>query len=351
MTMQADISRAPMSLPRFIAKNRLLVALITVPVLAAVVVSRILGVPFEIDMLSWMLSLLGAVIPAFLIVLMLGRFVHLAVVVRPKRPTQTMIQDVKRVFLDADRMLTGTASLGLFIVFFSAFSYLKFAIPFINPFSWDVTFAEWDRALHFGIDPYRIVMGLIGTPTITTVVNLFYHGWLFLVYFAVLAACYSKADRAKAYTYLVAFVLTWFIGGNVVATLLSSAGPVYYEALGFGGTFAPLVDTLHKFHEISPVMALDVHQMLWDGYVADGRARGISAMPSMHVASSALLMFYAYSWRRWAGHLLAVFCAVIMIGSVMLAWHYAIDGYLGFLIAFLCWKLARWMVARDASSA
>lgn len=350
MTMQVDISRVSMALPRFFAKNRLLLALVMVPVFCAFVVSLKLSVPFEVNMLNWMLSLLGAIVPAFLIVLMLARFVHLALVIRPKRPTQFMLMDAKRVFLDADRMITGTLSLMLFIVFFSAFSFLKFAIPFINPFSWDVTFAEWDRALHFGVDPYRIVMGFIGTPLVTTVVNAFYHGWLFLVYFAVLAACYTKVDRVKAYTYLVAFVLTWFIGGTVVATLLSSAGPVYYQALGFGTTFTPLLDTLQEYNQVSPVWALNVHEMLWEGYVADGQARGISAMPSMHVASSALLMFYAYSWKRWAGHLMAVFCMVIMIGSVMLAWHYAIDGYLGFLIAIICWKTARILVARDAAT-
>ena len=350
MTMQADVSRASLAVPRFVAKNRMLLALVMVPVICAFAVSLKLGVPFEVNMLSWMFSLLGAIIPAFLIVLMLARFAHLAIVVRPKRPALVMMTDVKRVFFDTDRMITGTVSLMLFIVFFSAFSYLKFAIPFINPFSWDVTFAEWDRALHFGVDPYQMVMGSIGTPTATTVVNAFYHGWLFLVYFGVLAACYTKVDRAKAYTYLVAFVLTWFIGGNVLATLLSSAGPVYYEALGFGSTFTPLLDTLNEFNQVSPVWALNVHEMLWEGYVADGRARGISAMPSMHVASSALLMFYAYSWKRWAGHLMAVFFIVIMIGSVMLAWHYAIDGYLGFVIAIICWKIARLLVARDAAT-
>lgn len=350
MTMQAEISKAPLAWPRFVAKNRLLAVLIAVPVLAAALISQMLGVPFKVNMLGAMLTLLGAIIPAFLILLMLGRFVYLAVVVRPKRPIQTMLGDVKRIFLDADRMATGTVSLLLFIIFVSAFSYLKFAIPFINPFSWDVTFAQWDRALHFGTDPYRVVMGLIGTPTVTTVVNAFYHGWLFVIYFAVLAACYTKVDRAKAYTYLVAFVLAWFLGGNVLAALLSSAGPVYYEALGLGSDFSPLLVMLSEFHEVSPVWALDVHAMLWEGYVADGRAQGIAAMPSMHVASSALVMFYAYSWKRWAGHLMAGFCAVIMVGSVMLAWHYAIDGYVGFLVAVVCWKMARWMVGRDAAT-
>lgn len=347
MTMQADFTRSGLSLPRFVTRNRMLFALVVVPVVVSLLLSRSSGVPFEINSLGWMMVLLGAVIPAYLIVLMLGRFLHLALFVRPKRPAQVMISDVRRVFFDMNRMATGTVSLLLFVVFFSAFSYLKIAIPFISPFVWDVTFAEWDRALHFGVDPYRIVMGLIGTPLVTSAVNAAYHGWLFLCYFTILAACYSKANRANAMTYMIAFMLTWFLGGNVIAALLSSAGPVYYQALGLGDDFVPLMDSLRSFNEVSPVWALGVHDLLWEGYASGERTHGISAMPSMHVASSALMMFFAYGWQRWAGHLMAVFCAVIMIGSVMLAWHYAIDGYLGFLIAWAFWKLSRRIVVRE----
>ena len=89
--------------------------------------------------------------------------------------------------------------------------------------------------------------------------------------------------------------------------------------------------------------------MLWEGYVAEGKARGISAMPSMHVGSTALMMFFAYGWKRWAGHLAAVFVAIIVIGSVMLAWHYAVDAYLGLIAAWACWKSAGRIAAWDAA--
>jgi membrane-associated phospholipid phosphatase len=37
---------------------------------------------------------------------------------------------------------------------------------------------------------------------------------------------------------------------------------------------------------------------------------------------------------------LAVFAAIIAVGSVLLAWHYAVDGYAGAAIALACWWLA-----------
>ncbi|MBU2889022.1 phosphatase PAP2 family protein [Celeribacter halophilus] len=348
MSMQTEHSRSFFwAWPQCLLRNRLLISCVLVTVVAATYVSGLIGVPFEIGTFNSLMALFTVMLPLFLILLLVGRFMYLALVLRPERPIHQMVADVRRIFFDFERMSIGMVALVVFIVFIRTFSYLKYAIPFVNPFSWDVTFAEWDRMLHFGTDPYKIVLDLIGTPMVATGVNAAYHGWLFLLYFSVILACFSRENRATHYRYLTAFVLVWFGGGNVVAMLLSSAGPVYYERLGFGTDFVALTDTLKDYDAVGRIWALDVHEMLWDGYVAEGRARGISAMPSMHVASSVLMMLYAYTYGRWAGRIMAVFVGVIMIGSVMLAWHYAIDGYLGALISVLGWKLAGWMVRKD----
>jgi hypothetical protein len=34
----------------------------------------------------------------------------------------------------------------------------------------------------------------------------------------------------------------------------------------------------------------------------------------------------------------------------MLSWHYAVDGYLGAVIALACWKASGWWVKRSFSS-
>lgn len=51
-------------------------------------------------------------------------------------------------------------------------------------------------------------------------------------------------------TFLCAFFLTWIIGGTILAILLSSVGPVYYEAFGHGDQFLPLMNSLKEFNEI-----------------------------------------------------------------------------------------------------
>jgi hypothetical protein len=43
---------------------------------------------------------------------------------------------------------------------------------------------------------------------------------------------------------------------------------------------------------------------------------------------------------------MTIFAGLILVGSVHLAWHYAVDSYAGILIAVLSWwiagQLARW---------
>jgi hypothetical protein len=70
----------------------------------------------------------------------------------------------------------------------------------------------------------------------------------------------------------------------------------------------------------------------------------------MHVAVSVLMTLYAYRHARWAGRIFLAFTTVIMIGSVALAWHYAVDGYVGAAVALACWQIARRM-NHDTTSA
>ena len=68
--------------------------------------------------------------------------------------------------------------------------------------------------------------------------------------------------------------------------------------------------------------------------------KGISAMPSMHVATSVLFALVAWQTHRKLGIVLTVHAAAVMIGSVHLAWHYALDGYIGALLTYGIWRAA-----------
>ena len=107
---------------------------------------------------------------------------------------------------------------------------------------------------------------------------------------------------------------------------------------------------LNNVSEISPVWALQVQEDLWAGYMNDGVLAGISAMPSMHVATAVLMALYAWTHARWAGFVMAVFAILIMLGSVHLGWHYAVDGYVGALIAWIAWRIGLAVAGREGSA-
>jgi hypothetical protein len=321
-------------------RNRWLLGLIGLHWALTLLVAQALGMVVVNSAVQVLAMLFGTVIPVFMLVLLVWHLVQVARLHPGTRPLPRVLADLRTVATDYERLLGGAIALVALSVFFNNFSTLKEAVPLINPFGWDVAFAQLDRALHAGIDPWRLLWPMFGHPWMITALNGAYILWLFLIYFMVFVACFTRTNPVARDRFLAAFVLTWAIGGNALAAWFSSAGPVYYAALGLGDTFEPLMAALRSAQDVSPVPSLKVQDMLWAGYVKGDMVSGISAMPSMHVASSVLMMLYAYSYAQLAGRLMAVFLAMILIASVVLGWHYAADGYAGVLIAWGCWVAA-----------
>lgn len=316
--------------------NRPLLALALLQTVIAIGVARLYGITYSNGMLGVASLMILTLMPVYLLVILIWRIAVLASANPGVRPVPLILDDLRDNMLDAPRLLSGVVAMGALFLFFGGFSFLKDAIPAINPFDWDPYFAQLDRAIHGG-DPGSMLMQVIGTPLVTTAINAAYHFWFFLLYFFVFVACFTGVNPAARRRFLLAFVFTWSIGGNLLATIFSSGGPVFYGPLGLGNDFEPLMQTLRGFHEISPVWALRVQDLLWESYTVGGTISGISAMPSMHVASTTLMTLYAFSWNRIAGWAMTAFLTLIMLGSVLLGWHYAIDGYAGAAVAAAAW--------------
>ena len=63
----------------------------------------------------------------------------------------------------------------------------------------------------------------------------------------------------------------------------------------------------------------------------------ISAMPSVHVAIAVLFALAGREAGRVAGLVLTAYALVVLVGSVHLGWHYAVDGYFAALATGLSW--------------
>ena len=267
---------------------------------------------------------------------------------------------IRNDFLRRDRLTLALPIIALWPITLTAFSYLKSVMPLIQPFYLDPALHLWDRALHFGIEPWRLLHPFLGYTWITYAINLIYALW-FLAFLAVLIlqAC-ATGDRKLRMQYLLTQALAWSLIGNVAATLMSSAGPCYYGlVLGEADPYAPLMAYLHEIpqrlsfdllgRDIQiPFATVILQDMLWQSQVNGdfGLAKGISAAPSMHVASTWIMWRLAWSMGRTARIFGSLFLAIIFIGSIHLGWHYALDGYLAIAGAWALWRLIGWLLDR-----
>lgn len=149
--------------------------------------------------------------------------------------------------------------------------------------------------------------------------------------------------------FFYSFFLAWALNGTVLAMLLSSAGPCFYGYLEAGAdVYADLMAYLHDANESFPIWALGTQEMLWQAYegAETGIGSGISAMPSMHVSLALLFLLVGLRTNQWAAVGFGVFFAFILVGSVHLAWHYAVDGYVAILTTLLIWRFSGFLVRR-----
>ncbi len=93
---------------------------------------------------------------------------------------------------------------------------------------------------------------------------------------------------------------------------------------------------------------LTVQEYLWAAYRDGTTSKGsdISAMPSLHVAMAVLMALGTWRINRWIGAGMWAYALMIQIGSVHLAWHYAIDGFLAAVLTVGIWRLTGWWVER-----
>lgn len=253
-----------------------------------------------------------------------------------------------------DRGLSLLVPTLFFAILLAAFNAFKQSILPLAGFGLDPLFAEWDRAI-FGTDPWRISHALFSDPIATLVLSQAYHQYFLPMALGVFLCAVLPGRRQLRTQYLLSFALIWILVGSVLAFLLPSAGGVFWAEFHPGpDPFRPLVDALARHHDLlvqaghsEGVGARAFQAALADGFGGDRLAigRGISAMPSVHIALAVQFACAAFALDRRLGWAAAAYAALMWVASVHLGWHYAVDGIAAAIVTIPLWfasgRLAR----------
>ena len=240
---------------------------------------------------------------------------------------------IRRLTAEARPIAIGAYFLGfqLIALQMAALTWLKEMMPFAVPFWADPPLAAFDRAI-LGSDAWRIIPAMLVKP-----LDVLYPTWAPVKFVALLLVLVRPASQIKAQA-MMAYFLTIGLVGVSGQYLLSSGGPIFYDRLVQANEFGELTNRLR---ELAPI-ASAASEYLWASYLerGDGIGRGISAMPSIHVAITTWTAISISRFWPKAAPLLWLFWIVIMAGSIALGWHYLSDGIVGAGGAILCWRLA-----------
>lgn len=323
-------------------RHALLYAFAAFVMAAATLEARLLGLPLDLQMVK---LFTGPVLLILVIMILLGLAAEAVRFARSGSDgslTAALGRKLLGDYLSPLRISNAVHAFLFMSAYMVGYTFIKKAIPTAHPFSWDGAFAEWDRAVHFGHNSYEL-LSFLNVPLITFILNVNYNIWFFVMFSLWFWQGFSGQDTRLRLHFLLGFTLTWFLGTCVLGTVFSSVGPCFYGRLLPGpDPYAPAMAWLAEANRHYPIWSLNVMDELWKTYeTGTGLVNGISAMPSMHVGTSVLFAILGFaSGKRWLGYLLSAFALMIFLGSVHLAWHYAIDGYAGATIAISGWWLA-----------
>lgn len=228
------------------------------------------------------------------------------------------------------------------LAFSMAFSLIKTSIPYIQPFYADPFFADIDKAMHFGVDPWKIVHSVAAYVPPAAIVIVYFMIWFLPAVFLPVFIALTDTDADRSKRFMILHVASWVILGNVMAVLGSSAGPIYYDRLIGGSRFADLAIALDSSGIAASTLGR-VQENLWQFYAEGGQSlgSGISAFPSVHVGLAAVTMLYLWERSRALAPIGILFASMIMFASVYHGWHYAVDGYMSFAAVITVWAVQR----------
>lgn len=255
-------------------------------------------------------------------------------------------------FINTSLALEGAITVLVISFYLLCFCFMKSYMSVIAPANWDAYWAHADMVVHGGKYPHQYLLPFVQAHNLEIWLERVYIGWFLIMYFANTYCFFYDKDALRRKRFLWSFVLCWMIPGTIMAIGFFSAGPIFYHLINpdLPNPYAELLAWMQVVNDGKPAFAYDaamkLYEMVNDTLRPD--LNGTSAMPSQHVGVAWLMALYAFQFKRWLGILMTVFTLAIMIGSVILGWHYAVDGYVGVAVVTIIWFATGYVLRRKA---
>lgn len=252
-----------------------------------------------------------------------------------------LVLTVEKSELRARLPVIGLA-IGASVFIHAGFTILKNTMSFITPYFADPFFANVDRVLHFGVDPWVIAHWIGDYLPTNLMIYSYLTIWALPAFALPVIIALTDDDRARMVRTLTLYAVAWVFVGNVLAFSGLSVGPVYFDRLLGGDQFAGLTVALVE----SGVTASSIgttQRALWEIYSGQSAliGSGISAFPSVHVAIATVAAIYMCERSKWLVPLAAMFLFFTFYLSVFTGYHYAVDGYVSMIVIFGLWWLLK----------
>ena len=237
----------------------------------------------------------------------------------------------------------------IFPTFLGAYTWAKSSIPFAVGYPWESFWADADHAL-LGADAWRIAHAILPASLGPALTFFYAVVWGFGLAIGGMVVGIFGGRRLIA-TFFTALMLSWFVGGFLMAYALSAAGPVFAHLAdpALADRFAPLRGQLVAILGPDDIVIKSQHYLAMGLTVKTAlKGGGVSAMPSMHIAT-AIIFLLAARGTRWMIPAVA-FLLLTFFGSVYLGYHYAIDAPIAAIVAVACWSLASRVYCRGRFS-
>jgi hypothetical protein len=169
---------------------------------------------------------------------------------------------------------------------------------------------------------------------------LYHSAWFIELFAAFLLVPLGRSPRTMLHFCLSLILL--FYAGRFLGLANPVMGPALFRPEYFDYLNGSI--TAMAMHKVMAVQALPPEQaVIHAGGVLLG---GISAMPSLHVAMVFLTAYWLAVAKRWTAIITVPWVLLVWTATVVLGWHYILDGVGGVALGAACAWATRWFLGR-----